>query len=79
MSEELKTLKDIGSDISDDTLGFYNQAKQDIKAEAIKRVKYYRYKAKQKGLTPIDRTGWYSKAEAIIEFHNLTEEDLKNG
>jgi len=66
--KEFKTLKDIGT--------LYLAPKDELKAEAIKWVKYYQRKGDQT-TDEIDKVHWYGRVAATIEQNNITEEDLK--
>jgi len=87
--EELKTLNDLESHdkINHDVNSGYFEAKSDIKAEAIKWVKW---KCNKEGLDikftgnvelPFGVKGGNEEAKgwvaALIDFSNITEEDLK--
>jgi len=77
----LKTLKDIYEEeikegSVEKVLGqtfFKNKLKQ----EAIKWIKYCTYKANQKFADDLDIKFWVAKRVGLMEFFNLTEEDLK--
>ena len=66
--KEFKTLKDIGT--------LYLAPKEELKAEAIKRWKYYE-KLCSLTINPNELDRLYGKMEEIEEFNNLTKEDLK--
>ena len=70
--EKLKTLKDMNSKLyitKEDEDNDVRWIKRDeLKAEAVKWVKFYR---KRDGLDDWER------AEGLMEFNNITEEDLK--
>ena len=68
---KLKTLKDMKTmkDIVGDLHIFYSCDKRELKAEAIKWVKYL---AKSELIEDNDKVTW------IMNFFNITEEDLTN-
>ncbi len=70
---ELKTLKDFElkkiKEVREDLINSNNELLKNIKAEAIKWVK--------KKLEENPET-WFLECEMMIEFHNITEEDLKD-
>ena len=78
---ELKTVKDMEK--SDIEIGFIVEVIE-LKQEAIKWVKFYRNAIEEKkklikvyGCLEEDIIKLKSKCEVLIEFFNLTEEDLK--
>ena len=73
---ELKTLKDIYLGACGGNYCYVNdEAKEILKAEAVKWVKYY------KGFQHKFGIGWDSNIDGVVnafkEFFNLTEDDLK--
>lgn len=72
-SNELKTLKEIQYINREDRTYAYCD---DLKAEAVKWAKYCTYKANQKFADDTDIRFWTAKRVGLMEFFNLTEEDL---
>ena len=67
---ELKTLKDI-------PFKYLEQEDEEmLRQEAIKKAKHYTYKANQKGLEDRDVMYWTARRVEVMEFNNITEEDL---
>ena len=52
-------------------------AKDELKQEATKRAKSYTIKANKKGLKDYEIRYWTARRIEVMEFNNLTEEDLK--
>lgn len=84
---ELKTLKDLKEWACDGQVGDMIEAsefddkifyeKEVLKAEAVKWVKHCTYKANQKFADDLDIKFWCAKRIGLMEFFNLTEDDLK--
>ena len=83
MKEELKTLKDLPSYKEKVELESFMADKDqfvrgsEIKAEAVKRAKLYTIKANTNGLKDYEIKYWTARRIEVMEFNNLTEEDLK--
>ena len=78
--KELKTIKDLGNDTrfcSKLPMFARSELKKEIKAEAVKRAKLYTIKANTKGLKDYEIKYWTARRIEVMEFNNLTEEDLK--
>ena len=75
---ELKTLKDLKDSL--ETTSLFNKKRhkyisvEEIKQEAIKRVKFMNTQQGEGGYTDEFIEGY---TQGLIEFHNITEEDLK--
>ena len=69
---KLKTLKDLSVH---QTGGTDCVLTWELKAEAIKWVKFYR--AQNHGAQIPELLGESASAQALIDFHNITSEDLK--
>lgn len=75
MSEELKTLKDMGRIVIKNNL--YDAVDgYEIKREAVKRAKHFRHK-KDIEKDALKFCYWEGRYIEVMEMHNLTEEDLK--
>ena len=74
MTEELKTLKDLTEQWRAPEIDLFED---ELKAEAVKWVKHCTYKANQKFADDLDIRFWTAKRIGLMEFFNLTEEDLK--
>ncbi|MFW6129985.1 MAG: hypothetical protein ACOC56_02300 [Atribacterota bacterium] len=68
MTTELKTLKDFDERNSP----LFN--KENLKAEAVKRAKYFKKMIKQDNRE--DDLFWFGRLTEVKEFNNLTEEDV---
>lgn len=68
---KLKTLKDLHLERVDTRINDI------LKDEAIKRSKLYTKKANIKGLEDSEIKYWTARRIEVMEFNNLTEEDLK--
>ena len=66
--KEFKTLKDVPKNYLGGERLTLEQFEKELRAEAVKWVKFYR---KRDGLDDWER------AEGLMEFNNITEEDLK--
>ena len=77
--KELKTLKGLKARlITNDNLNREWISKPELKAEAVKRAKLYTEKANTKGLKDYEIKYWTARRIEVMEFNNLTEEDLKD-
>ena len=86
MTNELETLKDLETKFKQNFgkgyRDFQNNQRlmsfiKELKAEAVKRAKLYTYKANKKGLKDYEIRYWTARRIEVMEFNNLTEEDLK--
>ncbi|NCD05876.1 MAG: hypothetical protein EOL97_07130 [Spirochaetia bacterium] len=79
---ELKTLKDLEEAENNSKKSFrdlgYLDALKDLKQEAIKWAKECTYKANQKFSDDLDIRFWTAKRVGLMEFFNITEEDLED-